>query len=71
VRKQIDFPIGLGTGIIEVEISMEWILPSDIHQQAEAVLVPSPEKKGEVDTVLPDPPAHAPADDPEDELTKI
>ncbi|KXN85563.1 Phosphatidylinositol 3,4,5-trisphosphate 3-phosphatase and dual-specificity protein phosphatase PTEN [Leucoagaricus sp. SymC.cos] len=28
-RKEIDFPIGLGTGIVDVEISMEWVAPPD------------------------------------------
>ncbi|KAF9447818.1 hypothetical protein P691DRAFT_670692 [Macrolepiota fuliginosa MF-IS2] len=71
VRKEIDFAIGLGTGIIDVEISMEWIVPPSVRQQAEAILVPGPVKNDEVDTILPDPPAHAPADDPEDELATI
>jgi len=27
-RKELDFPVGLGSGIIDVEIEMEWIPPS-------------------------------------------
>ncbi|EMD31886.1 hypothetical protein CERSUDRAFT_119176 [Gelatoporia subvermispora B] len=27
-KKEIDFPLGIGSGIIEVEVRMEWLLPS-------------------------------------------
>jgi phosphatidylinositol-3,4,5-trisphosphate 3-phosphatase/dual-specificity protein phosphatase PTEN len=29
-RKELDFPVGLGTGIVDVEIEMEWIPSSEL-----------------------------------------
>ncbi|KAF5351028.1 hypothetical protein D9756_008419 [Leucocoprinus leucothites] len=33
-RKEIDFPVGLGAGIIDAEISMEWVVPPAVHQES-------------------------------------
>jgi len=66
-RKDVDFPIGLGAGIVDVELSFEWITPSDVHQRAAAIA--SPEKRDEVANVLSEPLAHADTGSSMDEPT--
>lgn len=61
-RKEVDFPIGLGTGIVDVEISLEWVVPSDVRRQAEALSVADPGKRDEIEHVLSEPPVCAAAD---------
>jgi phosphatidylinositol-3,4,5-trisphosphate 3-phosphatase/dual-specificity protein phosphatase PTEN len=34
-RKDIDFPWGVGAGIIDVEISLEWYSETDLHSLME------------------------------------
>ncbi|KAG6909919.1 hypothetical protein DXG01_014439 [Tephrocybe rancida] len=42
-RKELDFPLGLGSAIIDVEIEMEWLVKAD----AELVQPPAPQKQSD------------------------
>ncbi|CAA7268480.1 unnamed protein product [Cyclocybe aegerita] len=39
-RKELDFPLGLGSSIIDVETEMEWVVPAPGHAGVEAVEPP-------------------------------
>ena len=41
-RKELDFPVGLGSGIVDVEIEMEWIPPSSSEPIGVDVEPPTP-----------------------------
>ncbi|KAJ3565885.1 hypothetical protein NP233_g7356 [Leucocoprinus birnbaumii] len=44
-RKEIDFPIGLGAGIVDVEISMEWVDLTRFTRQQDLVASPVEEEQ--------------------------
>jgi phosphatidylinositol-3,4,5-trisphosphate 3-phosphatase/dual-specificity protein phosphatase PTEN len=35
-RKEVDFPVGLGAGIVDVEISLEWVMPDGSQEHEES-----------------------------------
>ena len=41
-RKELDFPVGLGSGIVDVEIEMEWIPPPSSEPIGVDVEPPTP-----------------------------
>ncbi|TFK41650.1 hypothetical protein BDQ12DRAFT_703689 [Crucibulum laeve] len=41
-RKEVDFPVGIGSGLVDVEISMEWVTPEDVHRAEDLADVEPP-----------------------------
>ncbi|KAF5373961.1 hypothetical protein D9758_000712 [Tetrapyrgos nigripes] len=53
-RKEIDFPLGVGSSIIDVEISLEWLKPSDsatVQPPARTTTTPEESQLGIADSV--------------------